>query len=263
MHVGRAQADAATDCFGMPLPVDADAWVCQRCAVRPGAAVVRALCVPRSRDLAQKCVLCPNAGGALKLLDDGRRWAHVLCATWVPETSFGDVELREPITLVENIPRQRWLLVCVCGWPAALTSRSGARTATSATSGSCTTAPASRPARVTCRRANRAQCSKMGCFVPFHVSCAHDAGLSFTAYADGEQAVLCQRHGPPVVVGHLSHCDRRHLMQGLARHNTFFEVGARIVAKCRNNLHYEGVVENCEVRFGGHRDRSRRNAAER
>jgi hypothetical protein len=47
----------------------------------------------------------------MKMVDDGDTWAHVACAIWVPEPSFGDHRLRQPVVGIENVPRARWQLV--------------------------------------------------------------------------------------------------------------------------------------------------------
>lgn len=44
---------------------------------------------------------------------DYRSWCHVSCALWVPEVSFQDVDLMEPITNINGIPQARKNLVCV------------------------------------------------------------------------------------------------------------------------------------------------------
>lgn len=46
----------------------------------------------------------------MKSTPDGRRWAHVVCALWIPEIRFEDVEKREPITHLEDINEERWNL---------------------------------------------------------------------------------------------------------------------------------------------------------
>jgi protein Jade-1 len=50
------------------------------------------------------CVLCPNIGGAMKATRSGHKWAHVACAIWILEVSFGSVEKMEPITKISSIP---------------------------------------------------------------------------------------------------------------------------------------------------------------
>ena len=46
---------------------------------------------------------------------DDSRWAHVSCALWIPEVSFGCMSVREPVIGVEKVAAARWKLLCaVC-----------------------------------------------------------------------------------------------------------------------------------------------------
>ncbi len=60
----------------------------------------------------QRCELCPKKEGALKRTDSGG-WAHVVCALYIPEATFGDNERMEPIT-TSKLPKERFSKVRVC-----------------------------------------------------------------------------------------------------------------------------------------------------
>jgi NuA3 HAT complex component NTO1 len=48
------------------------------------------------------------------------KWAHLLCAMWIPEVSLGNVTFQEPVQDVEKVPKTRWKLVspCLISYPA-------------------------------------------------------------------------------------------------------------------------------------------------
>ncbi|SPO31613.1 related to Peregrin (Bromodomain and PHD finger-containing protein 1) [Ustilago trichophora] len=118
------------DCYGIPY-IPEGQWLCRKCTVSPDRAV--------------SCILCPHEGGAFKQTTTGK-WAHLLCAMWIPETGVSNPVYMEPIDSVERIPKARWKLQCyLCRY------RMGA----------CI------------------QCDNRSCFTAFHVTCARKAGLLF------------------------------------------------------------------------------------
>lgn len=117
-------------------------------------------CTPCSNDItAPVCLLCMQGEGAFKQSNQ-REWIHIFCALWIPEVGFGNVEKMEPITKIKQIPASRWSLVCCF-----CQERVGA----------CI------------------QCSKKGCFVSFHPSCAYsDKCHMMTSYGTPENHDLVE-----------------------------------------------------------------------
>ncbi|KAJ3281108.1 nuA3 HAT complex component nto1 [Borealophlyctis nickersoniae] len=82
------------DCYGVPY-IPEGQWLCRKCMLSPETPV--------------SCIFCPNEGGAFKKTNTGK-WAHLLCAMWIPECALGNPVFMEPIESVEKIPKSRWKL---------------------------------------------------------------------------------------------------------------------------------------------------------
>lgn len=120
----------------------------------------------------QTCIFCPNTDGAFKQTNSSK-WAHLLCAMWIPEISLGNHTFMEPVMEVEKVPKTRWRLTCyICN------QRMGA----------CI------------------QCSNKSCYQAFHVTCARRCRLFLKMKnSQGALAVLdgtlplkafCDKHCP-------------------------------------------------------------------
>ncbi|KAJ3256930.1 nuA3 HAT complex component nto1 [Boothiomyces macroporosus] len=138
------------DCYGVPF-IPEGQWLCRKCMLSPEHPV--------------KCVLCPTPGGAFKQTTSSK-WVHLHCAMWIPECGIQNLVYMEPIEGVENIPKNRWKLLCyICH------KRYGAPI----------------------------QCSSKHCFVPFHPSCARKAKLYMKMRGISDSAqfkAYCDRHTP-------------------------------------------------------------------
>lgn len=143
-------------CFGIPF-IPEGSFLCRKCQL-----------VGNARP---SCIFCPNEGGAFKQTNNSK-WAHLLCAIWIPEVTIANPSLMEPITDVEKIPHSRWKLGCYI-----------------------------------CKQDMGAsiQCSDGRCYEPFHLTCARQAGLYLRMKAGGDSSTLmdssqlrayCHKHSP-------------------------------------------------------------------
>lgn len=116
------------ECYGVPF-IPEGQWLCRKCQL-----------VGRGTPT---CIFCPNMDGAFKQTN-ASRWAHLLCAIWIPEVSIGNSTFMEPVMDVEKVPKARWKLTCyICRMQM----------------GACI------------------QCGNKNCYIAFHVSCARRARL--------------------------------------------------------------------------------------
>ncbi|KAF5842507.1 hypothetical protein DUNSADRAFT_6751, partial [Dunaliella salina] len=94
-----------TQCYGLGrdcgAAVGGDLWLCDVCTLRD-----KGLKDPPA------CVLCPVVGGAMKRTSDWR-WAHMVCASWVPEVGFGGADRVETIEGVQYVSRACLSIFCL------------------------------------------------------------------------------------------------------------------------------------------------------
>ncbi|XP_078461680.1 lysine-specific demethylase 4C-like isoform X1 [Lampetra fluviatilis] len=146
------------------------------------------------------CCLCNLRGGALQQTTDNR-WVHVMCAVAVTEARFVNVMERRPVD-ISRIPPPRWKLKCIF-----------------------------------CRKQHRkvqgacVQCSYGRCPTPFHVTCAHAAGVLMEP-DDWPYAVYitCSRHKTGT--------------QGTKSRNALQDVtvGQTVISKHKNSRYYHSNV---------------------
>ena len=116
------------ECYGVPY-IPEGQWLCRKCQLIGRATPT--------------CIFCPNTEGAFKQTNSSK-WAHLLCATWIPEVNLGNTSLMEPVVDVEKVPANRWKLGCyICE------QKMGASI----------------------------QCSHKSCYQPFHPTCARRSQL--------------------------------------------------------------------------------------
>ncbi|GAB2257948.1 hypothetical protein Droror1_Dr00014108 [Drosera rotundifolia] len=142
-------------CYGNPLveAIPVGDWFCSQCLASKSS----------HKEKIFSCCLCPVTRGAMKQTNDGK-WAHIVCALFVPEVFFADPVGREGVNCSE-VPKRRWKEKCyVCG------GRNGCAI----------------------------ECSEVNCGLGFHVSCGLKEGLCIE-YREGKRksgivAGFCKEH---------------------------------------------------------------------
>ncbi|KTW28474.1 hypothetical protein T552_01734 [Pneumocystis carinii B80] len=136
------------DCYGIPY-IPEGQWLCRKCLISPQSTL--------------NCIFCPNTTGAFKQTSDNR-WAHLLCAIWIPEVTVMNTVYQEPIDNIHKIPASRWKLICyICQ------QRMGASI----------------------------QCVNKSCYRAFHVTCARRARLYMPMKKNStELKAYCDKHVP-------------------------------------------------------------------
>ncbi|KAF2192764.1 hypothetical protein K469DRAFT_746108 [Zopfia rhizophila CBS 207.26] len=148
------------ECYGVPF-IPEGQWLCRRCQL-----------VGRGTPVSEHpgCIFCPNIDGAFKQTTT-MKWAHLLCAMWIPEVSLGNTTFQEPVQDVEKVPKTRWRLTCyICKQKM----------------GACI------------------QCGHKSCFEAFHVTCARRARLCLRMKSSHSQSpfdasvlkAFCDKHSP-------------------------------------------------------------------
>ncbi|KAI9597470.1 PHD-zinc-finger like domain-containing protein [Syncephalis fuscata] len=138
------------DCYGIPY-IPEGQWLCRKCMISPEQPV--------------SCIFCPNEGGAFKQTTNNK-WAHLLCALWIPEVQIVNPVYMEPVDAIDHIPKSRWKLICsIC----------------KVRKGACI------------------QCCHKFCFTAFHVTCARKEKY-YMKIKDllnvDDMRVYCARHRP-------------------------------------------------------------------
>ncbi|KAJ4416783.1 hypothetical protein N0V85_002119 [Neurospora sp. IMI 360204] len=152
------------ECYGVPF-IPEGQWLCRKCQL-----IGRGI---------PTCIFCPNTDGAFKQTNSSK-WAHLLCAMWIPEVSLGNHTFMEPVMEVEKVPKNRWKLVCyICNQKM----------------GACI------------------QCSNKNCFQAFHVTCARRSRL-YLKMKNSQGALAVLEGGLPLK----AYCDK-HCPQDYAKEN--------------------------------------------
>ena len=98
-------------CYGI-FSVPVGNWYCRRCEQKIELKNNQALSPNDYKNECNKicCYMCPAKDGAIKRTDTSK-WAHVVCALYIPEISFGSNRTMEPV-ITKEIKTERYNKVC-------------------------------------------------------------------------------------------------------------------------------------------------------
>ncbi len=128
-------------CYGV-VEIPSGDWICRLCEFsvsQPVSFLFNNVLFTTNLLCPQKCELCPSTFGGFKPTGN-KKWAHVICGLFLPEITFGDKTLMEPIIL-DGIHPEIFKKPCIL-----------CKTASDASYGACVT------------------CSHPSCKTSFHVT---------------------------------------------------------------------------------------------
>lgn len=175
-------------CYGIINIPEGD-WFCRRCehVQKYGSKDSKQVC----------CQLCAATDGAVKRTD-GNKWAHVVCALFIPEISFGSNRSMEPIIVKDIMPERLSKRCSICEMSTADSNElDGSSLANPSVVGDCAATALEEKASYITGHAY-VNCNKQGCRHWFHVTCAQAKGLLCEDHSVSQNnvtyCIYCKHH---------------------------------------------------------------------
>lgn len=180
-------------CYGIISVPEGD-WFCRRCEF------IQKNSVKDSKQVC--CQLCAAPDGAIKKTD-GNKWAHVVCALFIPEISFGSNRSMEPIIVKDIMPERLNKRCSICEMSTADSNELDGSLLFNTSLVGDGAAALEKKASYTTGHAY-VNCNKQGCKHWFHVTCAQAKGLLCEDHSVSQNnvtyCIYCKHHFSKLVI---------------------------------------------------------------